>query len=195
MVMDGDNADLIARIGGPESYSDKAARGFFGESVKTTRRETIHQCLLAVLEGEAGAALVPVNNAILGDVRMDGKTVKCMASEMGLCPTSAHRLRIRLVLASRGTLEEIKVAYSIQPALDQCTRFFESHRNIARASTIDNKRITDTSMAAECVKNLYVRYAAAICDADAAEHHGIPVALTGIANKEDNYTTFFLYRK
>ena len=193
--MEDDNADVIARIGGPESYSDKAARNFFGTSAKILRCESMRKCFLAVLEGKAGGALVPVNNVILGDIREAGEKVKDMASGLNLCPVCAHRLRVRLVLASYGTLEEIKIAYSIQPALDQCTEFFQNHRHISRASTIDNKRITDTSMAAECVKNLDVRYASAICDADAAQHHGVPVALTAIANRQDNYTPFFLYRK
>lgn len=194
-LMSGDNSDRIARIGGRESYSDKAAREFFGESAKILKRESFHECFLAVLNGEAGGALVPVYNAITKDVRMDGKAVKEMASDMGLYVASRHRLKVRLVLASYGILDEIKIAYSIQPALDQCTDFFERHKDIARASTINNKRITDTSMAAECIKNLDVLYAGAICDADAAAHHGVPVALARIANKKDNYTDFFLYRK
>lgn len=193
--MNGDNADLIARIGERESYSDKAARAFFGESVKTLVCGSKRKCLEAALTGEAGGAFVPVHNVIIGDVKEGGKTVKEMADELGLRLISEYRLRVRLVLASLGTLEEIAMVYSIGPALDQCTDFFDKHKHLTRASTIDNKEITDTSTAAKHVKNIDVKYAAAICDADAAKLHDVPVIKTLVANKEPNFTTFFLYRK
>lgn len=193
--MTGDNADLIARIGGPESYSDKAARAFFGESVKILLCESKLKCLEEVRAGNAGGALVPVNNVIIGDVKEDGKTVKELADGMGLRQVGEHRLRIRLVLASYEPLEKIKIVYSIRPALEQCTEFFKKHKHLTRMSIIGNKEISDTSTAVKYVQQMYVTYAGAICDADAATLRKVPVIETHVANKKNNYTTFFLYRK
>lgn len=188
-------ASLIARIGGPESYSDKATREIFGDSAQILQCKSIRECLESLPAGKAARAVVPVHNVIIGDIVRDGKTVKKMADEMGLSTVKEHRQRIFLVLASYGKLGEIEVAYSIQPALDQCKNFFESHKKITMASTIGGRKITDTSTAAEHVKNSRVRYAAAICDADAARHHGVPVVLTRVADKEENLTTFYVYEK
>jgi len=187
--------DVIARIGGPESYSDKAARKLFGKSVKILVCESIRMCLVAVLEGMASGAPVPVNNVIIGDVKEDGKTVKDLASEMGLSRTRTHRLRIRLVLASCGRLEEVRVVYSKQPALDQRKKFSKAHRNITMTDTFNDKKISDTSAAVKLVKDLGLLYTAAICDVDAAKHHGVPIILDPVADKTENFTTFFLYEK
>lgn len=73
--------------------------------------------------------------------------------------------------------------------------FQNTHTHLTRSSLINNKEITDTSTSAEYVQSMGVTYAGVICDADAAALRGIPVVETCVANKEDNYTTFFLYRK
>ncbi len=187
--------DVIARIGGPESYSDKAARKLFAKSVKILVCESIRMCFVSVLEGKATGALVPVNNVIVGDVKEDGKTVKDLANEMGLSRTKTHRLRIRLVLASFGRLEEVRVVYSKQPALDQCKKFSKAHKGITMTDTFNDKKISDTSAAVKLVKDLGLLYTAAVCDADAAKHHGVPVILDPVADKAENFTTFFLYEK
>jgi len=186
---------LIARIGGPESYSDKATRAIFGDAARILRCDTIRECLESLPDGKAACAVVPVHNAILGDIVMEGKTVKNMAGELGLSVVKERKQRIFLVLASYGKLDEIDIVYSIQPALDQCKKFFDRHKNISMAATIGNKIITDTSAAAEHVKHSGVRYTGAICDADAAKHHGVPIVLPLVADKEKNFTTFYVYEK
>ncbi|RNJ72826.1 MAG: hypothetical protein EB824_05410 [Thaumarchaeota archaeon S15] len=67
---------LIARIGGPESYSDKATRELFGDTAKILRCDSIRACLESLSGGKAARAVVPVRNAIIGDIIMEGKTVK-----------------------------------------------------------------------------------------------------------------------
>ena len=186
---------LIARIGGPESYSDKATRELFGDTAKILRCDSIRACLESLSGGKAARAVVPVRNAIIGDIIMEGKTVKKMADELGLLRVMEHRQMVFLVLASYGRLEDIRIVYSIQPALDQCKKFFDRHKKISMAATIGGKNIKDTSTAAGHVKNSRVRYTAAICDADAAKIHRVPVVLSPVADKEENFTTFYVYEK
>lgn len=186
--------NAIARIGGPESYSDKAAKKFF-PSAEHLEYGSMRLCFKAVLDGKAGGALVPVRNAIVGDIKEDGRTVKEMADEMGLSAVSKHTLSVCLVLASYGKLPDIKIVYSKQPALDQCADFSKAHKNIRMTDTFNNKKIPDTSAAVEIVKKLDVSYAAAICDADAAKRHKVPVIVDHVADKRENFTIFFLYKK
>lgn len=187
-------ADVIARIGGPESYSDKAAKKIFGESAKILECKSITKCFRAVLDGKAGVALVPAHNTIIGDIPEGDETVKTLADKMGLSCVKKHRLRIRLVLASHGKVDEIKIVYSKLPALAQCKKFSKSHKGITMTDIFNNEKIPDTSAAVEIVKALDVGYAAAICDADAAKHHDVPVALDHVADRKENFTTFFLYK-
>jgi len=192
--MDNGSAYVIARIGRPESYSDKAARKFF-KSAKILAYESIHLCFKAVLDGKATGALVPAHNVIIGDVKEDGKPVKKLAEDMGLSFVSKHKLRVCLVLASYGKLSDVKIIYSKQPALDQCKKFSKAHKNIHMTDTFNNKKISDTSAAVEIIKKLDVFYTAAICDADAAKRNKVPIIMNHIADKRDNFTTFFLYEK
>lgn len=188
-------AGLIARIGGPGSYSDKAAKEIFGKSAKMLICKSIFECLEATRNGKTKQALVPVYNTIIKDIVDGGQKVKDMAYEMGLVKESEHRLRIRLVLASYGNMAQIRVVYSKQQPIEQCGNFFKTHSYLHAADMIDGKKITDTSAAAEYVKSQKVRYAAAICDADAASHHKVPVILTDVADKRMNFTTFFVYAR
>ena len=192
--MDSSTTQVSARIGMPGSYSDMAAKKFFAPS-KILVCKSIHLCFMAVLEGKASGALVPVRNAIVGDIKYDDMSVGDMADEMGMSAVSSHKLKMSLVLASYGKLRDVKIAYSTQPALDQCTKFSKAHPDIAMLNTFNDKKIPDTTAAAEIVKNMGVAYAAAICSADGATRHGIPAILDPVADQKGNFTTFFLYEK
>lgn len=190
--------DLIARIGEPGSYSDIAVRHMFGEDTKILRCGSFRECLKAANDGKAEQAVVPARNSITGEITdvPSGPSVAEMALEMNLVRTQEYRLPVRHVLASRGSIKEIKAVYSKRQAIEQCGMLCKTHNWITAYTTPDGKIITDTSAAAKHVAQTGVAYAAAICSAEAAGRHGLPVIMDrGVADKEDNHTVFFAYRR
>lgn len=196
--MDSKKSDLIARIGGPGSYSDMAVRQMFGEGAKILRCGSFRECLEATSGGRAGRAVIPTRNSITGNISdvPAGPTVEEMASEAGLVKVKEYRLQVRHVLASRSAIEDVGMVYSKLQALDQCRKLCDSRGWLTVDAAPDGRPITDTSAAAKYVAQLDVTYAAAICSAEAAKSNGLSILMDrGVADKEDNHTVFFAYRR
>ena len=189
---------LIARIGGPGSYSDIATQKMFGKNARILRRPSFQKCLEAVRRRRADRAVVPVHNAARGSISDTGRkiTVMDMADQMGLAKTREFRLPVRHVIASRGSLEQVRLAFSKLQAIEQCTKFCKRHGITPVHATMEGRELADTSEAARYVASLKVRYVAAICDRKAARRHGLPVLDTEtVADVENNYTLFFVYER
>lgn len=188
----------IARIGGPGSYSETATNKMFGASARVLPCGSIYRCLEAVLMRKAGRAVVPVYNAARGPISDTGSmiTVEATAAKMGLVKTRELRLPVRHVIASRGSLDQVRLAFSKMQAIDQCRKFCKRHGITPVHTTMEGRELADTSEAAGYVAGLKVRFVAAICDPKAARHHGLPVLDTEtVADVEDNYTVFFVYER
>lgn len=189
---------MIARIGGPKSYSDIAATKMFGKSAASlSRRCSFEDCLLAVQAREVRYALVPVKNTITGKIsdKKSGPTVEEMASEMRLVMAKRLRLRVCHVLASKGRLKDIKLVYSKRQPIEQCGRLVRRLGLQTSDVAPNGKGISDTSAAARLVANLGTNVAA-ICNVEAAEHYGLDVIMpTGVADRTDNFTTFHAYAR
>lgn len=186
----------IARIGGPGSYSETATNKMFGASARVLLCGSIYKCLEAVLMRKARRAVVPVYNAARGPISDTGSliTVEAMAAKMGLVKTRELRLPVRHIIASRGSLDQVRLAFSKLQAIEQCREFCNRHNITPVHTTIEGKELADTSEAAKYVAGLRVRFAAAICDPKAAKHYGLPILDTEtVADVEDNYTVFFVY--
>lgn len=190
--------DLIARIGGPGSYSETATNRMFGASAKVLLCGSFYKCLEAVLERMARRAVVPVYNATRGPISDAGSmiTVESMAAKMGLVKTREFRLPVHHIIASRGSLDQVRLAFSKMQAIEQCLEFCKRHNITPVHTTLEGKEIADTSEAARYVAGLNVRFAGAICDPKAARHYGLPVLETEtVADVQDNYTVFFVYER
>ncbi|RNJ73087.1 MAG: hypothetical protein EB832_02565 [Thaumarchaeota archaeon S14] len=188
---------MIARIGGPKSYSDLAAARTFGVSAASSflLRRSFEGCLGAASVAMARYALVPVENTINGKIsdRKSGPTVEEMASEMGLVVARRLRLRVRHVLASRGRLEDIRMVYSKRQPIEQCGRLVRRLGLRASDRAPNGEVLPDTSAAAKLVASLDINVAA-ICNAEAAAHYGLDVIKsTGVADRRNNFTTFHAY--
>jgi len=170
----------------------------FGASAKVLVCASIYKCLEAVLGRTARRAVVPVYNAARGPISDTGSmiTVEAMAAKMGLVKTREFRLPVCHIIASRGSLDQVRLAFSKLQAIEQCLEFCKRHNITPVHTTLEGKEIADTSEAARYVARLDVRFAGAICDPKAARHYGLPVLDTEtVADVEDNYTVFFVYER
>jgi len=121
-------------------------------------------------------------------------TVGAMAAKMGLVKTREFRLPVCHTIASRGSLDQVRLAFSKLQAIEQCLEFCKRHSITPVHTALEGKEVADASEAARCVAGLNVRLAGAICDPKAARHYDLPVLETEtVADVEDNCTVFFVY--
>ena len=144
---------------------------------------TFEDVFAAAASGEAGLAMIPVENSIAGRV----------ADIHHLLPTSPlqiiaeHFMPIRFQLMGlRGAkLEHIKAAHSHIMGLGQCRNFLRSRGIVARTSS-------DTAGAAREVRDLGDPTQAAIAPRLAAEVYGLDILAENIEDAAHNTTRFVI---
>ena len=144
---------------------------------------TFEDVFAAAASGEAGLAMIPVENSIAGRV----------ADIHHLLPTSPlqiiaeHIMPIRFQLMGlRGAkLEQIKGAHSHIMGLGQCRNFLRSRGIVARTSS-------DTAGAAREVRDLGDPTQAAIAPRLAAEVYGLDILAENIEDAAHNTTRFVI---
>jgi len=158
----------IVRFGDGFSYSDTATRRLFGDSASVDVLENFDRCLEAACADGSTVAVVPVHNTENGDITgTGGVPLADMARSMGLRVLSTLELPVDHVLASFGSLEEIKIVYSKDVALGQCSKFIERY-GMRSASIVPGKSVPlSTAGAAIYVAGKRVRVIAAICSEEA----------------------------
>ncbi|MDO9508327.1 MAG: prephenate dehydratase [Thermovirgaceae bacterium] len=174
----------VACMGPGGSYSQQAAFLAMGRSVKTLFVRDPREALQAVENGDAGLAVVPVENTIEGVVyaTLDGFSV----SDQGLKVVLEVCLPIRHVLASRtGELRNIREVRSHPQALAQCRIWLDTHLpGIPRTS------VSTTSAAAGMAAD--DEGLAAVCNELAAETNELPVLVRNIQDQPHNTTRFWV---
>src|SRR4051794_2462468 len=94
----------IAYLGPAGTFTEDALREAAGkEKFEPLRTATIHDAIVAVQEGEAERALVPVENSIEGSVRNTLDTLALEADTVTI--VGEHDYRVRVHLIARGGVE------------------------------------------------------------------------------------------
>jgi len=133
----------------------------------------------AVKEGQAGCALIPIENSLHGRVA----DMHFLLPESGLVITGEYFLPIRYSLMGLGPIEGIRDAVSHPQALGQCRRWL-------RARNITPVPYADTAGAAALVVEMNDVGAAALAPPLAAGIYGLETLAEGLADSEDNVTRF-----
>lgn len=176
----------IAIQGEPGSFSHEAA-------LKAAAAATIVPCAVsaevftAVMDGTVDAAVIPIENSLAGSVVEHYDLL--LAHEVGVESEWLLRIRHNLIALPGGELGRIRQAYSHPVALAQCRRFFAQHPEIEAAP------FYDTAGSVKQLMELRDPRVAGIASAQAAEHYGGTILLTGIEDNPENYTRFFLIRQ
>ena len=166
------------------TYGESAARSFFNEFVTTMPAETFSKALRMTEDGESEYAVIPIENMLEGAV---GQSYDLLLSTSLLVVGEVYH-PIRHCLIGLGDIGQANTVYSHPQALEQCREFIESHglQRMAATSTADSVRI---------VKDLNRVDTVCIASEAASEIYGIPVMFREIADRQRNYTRFFLMSK
>ena len=145
--------------------------------------KTFEGAFLAVEEGRADLAMIPVDNTIVGRVA----DIHHLLPKTELSIVGEHYLPIRFqLMAMPGVgLSEIKYARSHIMGLGQC-------RNFLRLHGIEGIAAADTAGAAREVIELGDRSVAAIAPSLAAEVYGLNILASDVEDAEHNTTRFLI---
>jgi 3-deoxy-7-phosphoheptulonate synthase len=178
------HSDHVAFQGEPGAFSEKAARQYFGDSVRTAPTPSFREVFDRVASGEVLYGIVPVENTLGGSIHQNYD----LLVEHDLHIVGETKLRVvHNLIANHGTkLEDIRRIYAHPQAAAQCERFLRQH---PRWSIL---QVYDTAGSVKMIKEEKALDAAAIASSAAARHFDMDILKEGIESDPQNFTRFIV---
>ncbi len=175
-------APRVVYQGVPGAYSEQAALDFFGPTVDTTGLEQFEDCFLALRDGRADYAVLPLENSSTGAIRQIYDLLT--QYECYMVGETTVRIEHCLMALPGASLDAITHVYSHEQGLFQCEHYLNAHPNWKRVPQ------ADTAGSAQMVAQSGDMTKAAICSARAAEIYGLNILARGINHNAHNTTRF-----
>ena len=168
--------------GVPGAYSEQAAVNFFGDGVDTAGLEQFEDCFLALREGRADYAVLPIENSSTGAIRQIYDLLT--QYECYMVGETTVKVEHCLMALPGASLDGITHVYSHEQGLFQCERYLNAHPNWKQVPQ------ADTAGSAQMVAQSGDLTKAAVCSARAAEIYGLTILARGINHNSQNTTRF-----
>ncbi len=176
----------VAYLGPAGTYSHEALVGLPGaDGWHLLAMDTIHAAVLAVQEGSADRALVPLENSLEGAVRSTLDALALEAPGVEIAGEVVHPVHHCLIAPAPVALEAIRVVLSHPQATAQCGGFLRREMPGASVSTV-----ASTAEAVRLVVEVEGDARAAIGSRAAAALYGGHVVRAGIEDVAGNETRF-----
>lgn len=180
--LDGGKARVVFQ-GAEGAYSQAAMMQYFGEDVNSFHVDTFRDAMIAIDEGSADFAVLPIENSTAGIV----SEIYDLLVEFENYIVGEQIIKIEhCLMAAPGTkLEDIKTVYSHPQSLMQSARYLNEH---------DWRQISmqNNAFAARKVAEEADRSQAAIASEYAAKLYGLEVLAQGINQSSTNSTRFII---
>ena len=174
----------VAYLGPAGTYTDEAMRASGPPDLEPDPRGTVYETVMAVQQGEADRAVVPIENSLEGAV---GATLDALAGEadrVRIAGEVVHPIHHCLVAAEPVPFGRIERVVSHPQATAQCARFLReqlpSAERVAAASTAEAVRTVRAADGAW----------AALASRLSAELYGCTVLAEAVEDHPDNLTRF-----
>ena len=168
--------------GVPGAYSEQAALDFFGLDTDTAGLEQFEDCFLALREGRADYAVLPIENSSTGAIRQIYDLLT--QYECYMVGETTVKVEHCLMALPGAALDTITHVYSHEQGLFQCERYLNAHPDWKQVPQ------ADTAGSARMVAGSGDLTHAAICSARAAELYGLKILAKGINHNTRNTTRF-----
>lgn len=168
--------------GVPGAYSEQASLDWFGPAVNVEGLEQFEDCFLALKEGRADYAVLPIENSSTGAIRQIYDLLT--RYEFYLVGETTVRVEHCLMAPKGATLDTITHVYSHEQGLFQCEQYLNTHSDWHQVPQ------ADTAGSAQMVAASGDVTKAAICSARAAEIYGLEILARGINHNSHNTTRF-----
>jgi len=172
----------VAFLGPHGTYTEEAMFQYFGTVQHVIVGETIDAVFLALKQGQADLAVVPIENSTEGTVNL---TVDFLI-ESGVAISGEVVLPVsHCLLTKSGTLDGMVRVLGHQQALAQCRAWLDRHAPGMPRESVSSNAIAARRAGAEpgC---------AAIASARAAAHYDLRVAADAIQDQANNCTRFVI---
>lgn len=175
-------APRVVYQGVPGAYSEQAALDFFGPPVDSAGLEQFEDCFLALREGRADYAVLPIENSSTGAIRQIYDLLT--QYECYMVGETTVKVEHCLMALPGASLDSITHVYSHEQGLFQCERYLNAHPDWKQVPQ------ADTAGSARMVADSGDLTRAAICSARAAELYGLQILARGINHNAQNTTRF-----
>ena len=176
------SAPKVVYQGVPGAYSEQAALDFFGLQAGSTGLEQFEDCFLALREGRADYAVLPIENSSTGAIRQIYDLLT--QYECYMVGETTVKVEHCLMALPGASLDGITHVYSHEQGLFQCERYLNAHPNWKQVPQ------ADTAGSAQMVADSGDITKAAICSARAAELYGLTILAHAINHNTQNTTRF-----
>ena len=175
-------APRVVYQGVPGAYSEQACINFFGGDVNTAGMEQFEDCFLALREGRADYAVLPIENSTSGAIRQIYDLLT--QYECYMVGETTVRVEHCLMALPGATLDGITHVYSHEQGLFQCERYLNAHPNWKQVPQ------ADTAGSAQMVADSGDLTKAAICSERAAALYGLEILARAVNHNTQNTTRF-----
>lgn len=174
----------VAIQGVKGSYSEEAARRFFGAKAVIVECLNFEETFRAVVSRQTKYAVVPLKNKIIGEI----KSATEILNRTNLKISDELPLEVRHVLCGTMTaeFENLKTVRSHIEALKQCGKFLSKNNQLQQIIG------ADTASSIRRIVEENISENASIGSRRAAEIYGAKILKENIADDADNWTTFYL---
>ncbi|KAK9324276.1 PheA Prephenate dehydratase [Lipomyces orientalis] len=193
------NSKLIAYLGPPGTYSQRAVTQYFGKTpsghYEYVPLNTIADCFTAVQDGTAAYVVVPFSNSSNGPVKFTYDLLRTTEPRPSIIGETQVKVE-HYILAAPATLQRIeqggedavRTVYSHPQVWGQCTQYLTSHFSNAARISVDSTAYAATL--AEKDEN-----AVAIASIAAADVFHVEVYAAEVQDNQDNYTRFLVLER
>lgn len=181
--LDTQNARVVFQ-GVEGAYGQAAMQHYFGEGLNSFHVRSFRDAMVAIEEGSADYAVLPIENSSAGAViEMYDLLVEF---ENYIVAETVIPITHTLAGLPGARITDIEQVYSKGIALMQASRFLNEHSSWQQISVVN------TAIAAKKVLEDQDKSQAAVCSAYAAEVYGLSVLADQINDEQNNYTRFIV---
>jgi prephenate dehydratase len=117
----------VAYLGPAGTHSEEALRASAPPDVEAVAHPTIYDAVMAVQEGTAERAVVPIENALEGSVAVTLDTLAVEAERVRIAAEVVHPIHHCVIARSELSLSTVERVVSHPQATAQCARFLREH--------------------------------------------------------------------
>ena len=170
--------------GEPGAYSEAAARNFFGKDVDSEGLYSFDDTFLALAEGRADYAVLPIENSSTGAIRQVYDLLE--QYHFFFVGETTVEINHAFMIMPEADISDITTVYSHEQGLFQCEKFLSQHPEWKTVAQMD------TAGSARIVAEQGDIHKAAICSELAAEIYGLKVIKSRVNTQSANTTRFII---